>query len=64
LYKKLLDHSPFIKLIASGGVSSMDDIKELAQYDIRSVVVGKAIYENRISIEEIKEWNLKALSSI
>jgi phosphoribosylformimino-5-aminoimidazole carboxamide ribotide isomerase len=64
LYRKLLDHSPFIKLIASGGVSSMEDIKELALYDIRSVVVGKAIYENRISIEEIKEWNLKALSSI
>ncbi|KQC02230.1 1-(5-phosphoribosyl)-5-[(5-phosphoribosylamino)methylideneamino]imidazole-4-carboxamide isomerase [Pedobacter sp. Hv1] len=64
LYKKLLDHSPFIKLIASGGVSSMDDIKELAKLDIRSVVVGKAIYEDRISIEEIKEWNLKALSSI
>lgn len=64
LYQKLLDHSPFIKLIASGGVSSMDDIRELAQLPIRSVVVGKAIYENRISIEEIKEWNLKALSSI
>ena len=64
LYRKLLDHSPFIKLIASGGVSSMDDIKELAKYNIRSVVVGKAIYEDRISIEEIKEWNLKALSSI
>ncbi|WP_199137428.1 1-(5-phosphoribosyl)-5-[(5-phosphoribosylamino)methylideneamino]imidazole-4-carboxamide isomerase [Pedobacter sp. ASV12] len=64
LYRKLLDHSPFIKLIASGGVSSMDDIKELAQLDIRSVVVGKAIYEGHISIEEIKEWNLKALSSI
>lgn len=64
LYKKLLDHSPFIKLIASGGVSSMDDIKALAKLDVRSVVVGKAIYEDRISIEEIKEWNLKALSSI
>lgn len=64
LYKKLLDHSPFIKLIASGGVSSMKDIQDLAKLDIRSVVVGKAIYENLISIEEIKEWNLKALSSI
>lgn len=64
LYKKLLDHSPMIKLIASGGVSSMDDIEELAQYPIRSVVVGKAIYENRISIEEVKNWNLKQLSSI
>jgi phosphoribosylformimino-5-aminoimidazole carboxamide ribotide isomerase len=64
LYKKLLDHSPFIKLIASGGVSSMEDIEELAKLDIRSVVVGKAIYENRISIEEIKDWNLKAMSSL
>jgi len=64
LYKKLLDHSPFIKLIASGGVSSMDDIRALAKLPVRSVVVGKAIYEDRISIEEIKEWNLKALSTI
>ena len=64
LYKKLLDHSPMIKLIASGGVSAMGDVYELAKYPIRSVVVGKAIYENRISIEEIKEWNLKMLSSL
>ncbi|WP_432714558.1 1-(5-phosphoribosyl)-5-[(5-phosphoribosylamino)methylideneamino]imidazole-4-carboxamide isomerase [Pedobacter sp.] len=64
LYEKLLNHSPFIKLIASGGISSMKDIEELAKYDIRSVVVGKAIYENRISIDEIKEWNLKAMSSL
>lgn len=64
LYKKLLDHSPMIKLIASGGVSSMEDIEELSQLPIRSVVVGKAIYENRISIEEVKEWNLLQLSSI
>jgi len=64
LYQKLLDHSPMIKLIASGGVSSMADIEELAQLPIRSVVVGKAIYENRISIEEVKNWNLKQLSSI
>lgn len=64
LYQKLLAHSPFIKLIASGGISSMKDIEELAKYDIRSVVVGKAIYEKRISIEEIKQWNLKAMSSL
>lgn len=64
LYKKLLEHSPFIKLIASGGVSSMEDIEELAKIDVRSVVVGKAIYENRITIQEIKEWNLKAMTSL
>ena len=64
LYRKLLNHSPFIKLIASGGISSMQDIDELAKYDVRSVVVGKAIYENRISIEEIKQWNLRAMTSL
>lgn len=64
LYAKLLDHSPFIKLIASGGVSSMEDIEKLNKLKVESVVVGKAIYEGRISIEEIKNWNLEALISI
>jgi phosphoribosylformimino-5-aminoimidazole carboxamide ribotide isomerase len=64
LYKKLLDHSPIIKLIGSGGISSMKDIEELNNLGkMESVVVGKAIYENRITIEEIKDWNLKALIS-
>ncbi|HEY0670473.1 MAG TPA: 1-(5-phosphoribosyl)-5-[(5-phosphoribosylamino)methylideneamino] imidazole-4-carboxamide isomerase [Sphingobacteriaceae bacterium] len=63
LYKKLLDHSPFIKLIASGGISSMEDIYTLQDIKVESCVVGKAIYENRITIEEIKDWNLKALIS-
>jgi phosphoribosylformimino-5-aminoimidazole carboxamide ribotide isomerase len=63
LYKKLMEHSPFIKLIASGGVSSMQDIEELQTIKVESCVVGKAIYEGKISIEEIKAWNLKALIS-
>lgn len=63
VYKKLLEHSPFIKLIASGGISSMQDIEELQKIKVESCVVGKAIYEERISIEEIKDWNLKALIS-
>ncbi|MFI5136834.1 MAG: HisA/HisF-related TIM barrel protein [Sphingobacteriales bacterium] len=64
LYEKLLDHSPFIKLIASGGVSSMDDIEQLSTLKVESCVVGKAIYEGRITIEEIKNWNLESLISI
>ena len=64
LYQKLLDHSPFIKLIASGGISSMDDIKDLQKIKVESCVVGKAIYENHISIDEIKAWNLKAMISL
>lgn len=63
LYKKLLEHSPIIKLIASGGISSMDDIYALDAIKVEACVVGKAIYENRISIEQIKEWNLKSLIS-
>jgi phosphoribosylformimino-5-aminoimidazole carboxamide ribotide isomerase len=64
LYEKLLDHSPFIKLIASGGVSSMSDIEALSKIKVESCVVGKAIYEERISIEEVKNWNLNSLISI
>lgn len=64
LYKKLLDHSPFIKLIASGGVSSMKDIEALSKIKVEACVVGKAIYENRITIDEVKDWNLHALVSI
>ena len=63
LYEKLLDHSPFIKLIASGGVSSMDDIEDLNRLKIESCVVGKAIYEGRISIDDVKNWNLESLIS-
>lgn len=63
LYKKLLNQSPFIKLIASGGISSMADIEALQKIKLESCVVGKAIYEERIAIEEIKDWNLKALIS-
>jgi phosphoribosylformimino-5-aminoimidazole carboxamide ribotide isomerase len=64
LYEKLLDHSPFIKLIASGGVSSMSDIEQLSNIKVEAAVVGKAIYEGHITIEEVKNWNLESLISI
>ncbi len=64
LYQKLLDHSPFIKLIASGGVSSMKDIMQLSKIKVESSVVGKAIYEGHITIEQVQNWNLKSLISI
>src|SRR3569833_516582 len=64
LYQKLLDHSPFIKLIASGGISSMKDIQQLSKIKVEACVVGKAIYEGHVSIEEVQNWNLKSLISI
>jgi phosphoribosylformimino-5-aminoimidazole carboxamide ribotide isomerase len=47
---------PDLELIASGGISCMDDIKRLDELKVDGVIVGKAIYENRISIEEIAEY--------
>ena len=47
---------PTLNLIASGGVSSIDDIKELNAADIPSVVFGKAIYEGKINLKELWDW--------
>lgn len=63
LYEKLLSHSPFIKLIGAGGVNSIDDFKKLHGIALESFVVGRAIYEKKISIEDIKEWNLNSMVS-
>ena len=47
---------PGLELIASGGISCMDDIKKLDEMNINGVIVGKAIYENKISLKEISEY--------
>jgi len=53
LYKQILGSVPDAYLIASGGVSSMNDILELQRAGIPAVITGKAIYEGRITMEEI-----------
>ena len=53
LYKETIEKFPDIKLTASGGVSSINDIISLAELPLRGVVVGKAIYENKINLEEL-----------
>ena len=57
LYKKILLTFPQLNLIASGGVSNMDDIYELKQIGVDGVIVGKAIYENRIRLDELANIN-------
>ena len=54
LYIELKSKFPEIKLIASGGVSSLADLQALDNEDIDAVVVGKAYYENHISLEQMK----------
>lgn len=53
LYRKILAQFPDMKLVASGGVNSVEDLKELAKSGLEGAIVGKAIYEGRISLEEL-----------
>ena len=56
LYKEMLNRFKDIDLIASGGVSSMKDIEELDKIGVGGVIVGKAIYENKITLEELSNY--------
>ncbi|MCH5311214.1 MAG: 1-(5-phosphoribosyl)-5-[(5-phosphoribosylamino)methylideneamino]imidazole-4-carboxamide isomerase [Prevotella sp.] len=56
LYKEIMAVYPHINLIASGGVSCIDDIKRLNEAGVPSVVFGKAIYEGRIDLTELWHW--------
>lgn len=53
LYKEIMTAYPGLNLIASGGVSSIEDIQQLNIAGIPSVVFGKAIYEGRIDLNEL-----------
>jgi phosphoribosylformimino-5-aminoimidazole carboxamide ribotide isomerase len=54
LYKKIIEQFPSLWFIASGGVSSMDDLYALKAIGCSGAIVGKAIYEGRIQLKELK----------
>ncbi len=56
LYKELLGQYPWLNLIASGGVSCMADLQTLKAAGLHGVIIGKAIYENKISLQELKDF--------
>ena len=56
LYQSVMKAYPDLHLIASGGVSGIDDIKALDAAGIPAVVFGKAIYEGRINLKELWDW--------
>ena len=56
LYQSMMAAYPELHLIASGGVSSIDDIKALEAAGIPAVVFGKAIYEGKINLNELWDW--------
>ena len=58
LYKELLTEVPDIKLIASGGISTFDELPQLAAMGCEGVIIGKAIYEKRISLKTLENYIL------
>ena len=55
LYKEILYNSK-VKLIASGGVSNIQDVYDLVDIGCEGAIIGKAIYENRISLQELNKF--------
>lgn len=57
LYREVLAEVPDIRLIASGGVSGIDDVYALDEIGVPAVIVGKAIYENSITLDMLSRFN-------
>lgn len=57
LYRSLIQLFPNLNLVASGGVSSLQDLETLDTIGCTGAIVGKAIYENRISLESLQQFN-------
>ena len=57
LYQNLKDQFPDLQIIASGGVAEFEDIVKLNEMNIFGVIVGKAIYEGRVTLKQLAEFN-------
>ncbi len=57
LYKNIIDKFPQLQFIASGGVSNIDDVINLKELGCSGVIIGKAIYEGRVSLPELTKLN-------
>lgn len=58
VYKDILSEVKDLKLIASGGISTFDELPKLAELGCEGVIIGKAIYENRISLKQLENYIL------
>jgi phosphoribosylformimino-5-aminoimidazole carboxamide ribotide isomerase len=56
LYKNIIEKFPELHFIASGGISSIKDLYKLENINCKGVIIGKAIYEGRIKLAELKNW--------
>ena len=62
LYEEILAQDPDLYLIASGGVSCMKDIYALAEASVPAVIFGKALYEGRITLQELENLIINSKS--
>lgn len=58
LYEEILKTVPQIKLIASGGISSFEELPQLAELGCEGTIIGKAIYEGKISLQQLEQFIL------
>ena len=58
LYEEILSETQNISLIASGGISEFDELPKLAELGCEGVIIGKAIYENRIGLKQLEDYIL------
>jgi phosphoribosylformimino-5-aminoimidazole carboxamide ribotide isomerase len=56
LYRELGARHPDLFIIASGGVTTAEDIRQLSSVGVREVIIGKAFYSGRINSSEISEF--------
>ena len=59
LYKEILDSCKNAKLIASGGISTFDELPKLAELGCEGTIIGKAIYEGRITLKQLEKFIVK-----
>lgn len=63
LYQNIRNNHPELKLIASGGVADLNDLKQAKNIGCEGIIIGKAIYENKISLKELENYILNNSST-
>ena len=58
VYKEIINEVKNVKLIASGGISTFDELPRLAENGCEGVIIGKAIYEKKISLKQLEQYIL------